>query len=100
MINFQRFLGCSGQNIDDICRHISNDDRIFMAEKTLEWRNLSPTSPDSLCNLMLDFELCSRFLDCYPFYEKDPFVLSECPHVYFIGNQPKFETKLIDSKNN
>lgn len=36
------------------------------------------------------------FLDCYPFYEKDPFVINESPHVFFIGNQPKFDTKLIE----
>lgn len=40
--------------------------------------------------------LLSIFVDCYPFYEKDPFVLNEAPHVYFIGNQPQFDTKLIE----
>lgn len=33
---------------------------------------------------------------CYPFQEDDPFVLNECPHVYFVGNQPKFETTVIE----
>ncbi|KAG4301112.1 hypothetical protein PCK1_002811 [Pneumocystis canis] len=36
---------------------------------------------------------------CYPFSEKDPFILSETPHVYFVGNQEKFDTKLIEGEN-
>ena len=33
---------------------------------------------------------------CYPFQDKDQFVIEECPHVYFVGNQPAFETAIID----
>lgn len=32
---------------------------------------------------------------CYPFYQKDPFILEESPHVYFSGNAPTFGSKLI-----
>lgn len=32
---------------------------------------------------------------CYPFYQKDPFILEECPHVYFSGNAPTCQSKLI-----
>jgi DNA polymerase delta subunit 2 len=32
---------------------------------------------------------------CYPFQEKDQFVIEECPHVYFVGNQPRFDTTTI-----
>lgn len=32
---------------------------------------------------------------CYPFYQKDPFILEECPHVYFSGNAPNFQSKVI-----
>lgn len=35
-------------------------------------------------------------IGCYPFQEKDQFVIEECPHVYFVGNQPKFETTVIE----
>ncbi|KAA6409446.1 MAG: DNA polymerase delta subunit 2 [Lasallia pustulata] len=42
----------------------------------------APTAPDTLW--------------CYPFQEKDQFVIEECPHVYFVGNQPKFETTVIE----
>lgn len=32
----------------------------------------------------------------YPFQDRDPFVIEECPHVFFVGNQPKFDTAVID----
>lgn len=32
---------------------------------------------------------------CYPFYKTDPFILLECPHVYFCGNTPRFGSKII-----
>ncbi len=32
---------------------------------------------------------------CYPFQDKDQFVVEECPHVYFVGNQLRFETTVI-----
>lgn len=31
----------------------------------------------------------------YPFQDDDPFVMNDCPHVYFVGNQPEFGTKVI-----
>jgi DNA polymerase delta subunit 2 len=33
---------------------------------------------------------------CYPFQDKDQFVIEECPHVYFVGNQPRYDTTVID----
>jgi DNA polymerase delta subunit 2 len=35
-------------------------------------------------------------LGCYPFQDKDQFVIEECPHVYFVGNQPRYDTTVID----
>ena len=32
----------------------------------------------------------------YPFQGRDPFIMDECPHVYFVGNQPGFDTSLIE----
>lgn len=32
----------------------------------------------------------------YPFQDRDPFVIEECPHVYFVGNQPRYETTVIE----
>ena len=36
------------------------------------------------------------YLGSYPFQENDPFILRDCPHVYFVGNQPDFRTKVIE----
>ncbi|EDV27358.1 DNA polymerase delta subunit 2 [Trichoplax sp. H2] len=76
-----RFLGTSGQNIDDIYRYSYFEDRLEICEQCLRWGHISPTAPDTLA--------------CYPYYEKDPFILESCPHVYFVGNQPEFSCKKI-----
>ncbi len=33
---------------------------------------------------------------CYPFQMQDPLLIKDCPHVYFVGNQPRFETRVIE----
>ena len=38
-------------------------------------------------------------LGCYPFQDRDPFVLPETPHVFFAGNQNKYETRLLTGTN-
>lgn len=76
-----RFLGTSGQNVCDIQKYSSMGSHLEILEETLRLRHLAPTAPDTL--------------GCYPFYQKDPFILEDCPHVYFSGNAPTFESKLI-----
>lgn len=39
-----------------------------------------------------------KCLGCYPFYQKDPFILEDCPHVYFSGNAPSYQCKRITGK--
>jgi hypothetical protein len=34
----------------------------------------------------------------YPFPDADPFILHHRPDVYFLGNQPEFETALVGGK--
>ncbi|BGP21411.1 DNA polymerase delta subunit 2 [Rhodotorula toruloides] len=77
------FLGSSGQTLDDISKYIDSEDRIGIAQQTLEWSHIAPTCPDTLW--------------CYPFSGKEPFVLKQTPHVYFFGNQPSFGTRLVES---
>ena len=31
----------------------------------------------------------------YPFQDDDPFVMKDAPHLYFVGNQPEFGTRMI-----
>ncbi|KFO98449.1 DNA polymerase delta subunit 2, partial [Calypte anna] len=68
-----RFLGTSGQNISDIFKYSSMDDYLEILEWTLLAGHLCPTAPDTL----------------------DPFILTECPHIYFCGSAPRFQSKLL-----
>uniref|UniRef100_A0A1B6EDL9 DNA polymerase delta subunit 2 n=1 Tax=Clastoptera arizonana TaxID=38151 RepID=A0A1B6EDL9_9HEMI len=77
--------GSSGQPIDDIYRYSNLSDPIEVLKKTLEWGHLAPTAPDTLL--------------CYPFIDKDPFIMTSCPDIYFAGNQEMFQTKLVDYDN-
>ncbi|XP_021893900.1 DNA polymerase delta small subunit isoform X2 [Carica papaya] len=76
-----RFLGTSGQNIEDLEKYSEAKDKIEFMERTLQWRHLAPTAPNTL--------------GCYPFTDRDPFLIESCPHVYFIGNQNKYDTRLL-----
>lgn len=54
-------------------------------ERTLDWRHYVPTAPDTV--------------PTYPYRSTDPFVMTECPDIYFAGNMAKYDTKLITGKN-
>ncbi|KAA8518272.1 hypothetical protein F0562_015845 [Nyssa sinensis] len=71
-----RFLGTSGQNIDDLEKYSEAKDKLEFMERTLKWRHLAPTAPNTL--------------GCYPFTDRDPFFVESCPHVYFVGNQDNY----------
>lgn len=76
-----RVLGTGGQNVDDMFRYVDSDDRLGMMEAMCRWRCSAPTAPDTLW--------------CYPFQDDDPFVMKDCPHIYFVGCQPEFGTRVI-----
>jgi DNA polymerase delta subunit 2 len=48
----------------------------------LSWRHVAPTAPDTL--------------GCYAFMEEDPFVILDCPHVFYAGNQAQFGSSLLE----
>lgn len=73
-------MGTSGQNVLDIQRYSKIADSLEALKETLIWSHMAPTSPDTL--------------PCYPYVEKDPFIIDECPHVYFAGNTNEFKTDL------
>ena len=50
-------------------------------QSTLEMRHVCPTAPDTL--------------RAFPYVDEDPFVMHECPHVFFAGNQPAFGSRLV-----
>ena len=76
-----RFLGSSGQTVKDILKYSDFNSHIDVLEKTLIWCHMAPTAPDTL--------------GCYPYSAEDPFIIEECPHVYFAGNMPSFMTKMF-----
>lgn len=86
--NGLRMLGTSGQNIDDVMKYLREDlkdEEILtkLMKATIKWQNICPTAPDTLY--------------CYPFENYDPFVLNdETPHVYFVGNQEKYASELVE----
>jgi DNA polymerase delta subunit 2 len=67
--------------MDNIDKYLVIEDKLELAERLLRWRHYAPTAPDQLSS--------------YPFYTDDPFVQERCPHVFFVGNQKEFKTKLI-----
>ncbi|KAI8325201.1 hypothetical protein GQ54DRAFT_246234, partial [Martensiomyces pterosporus] len=89
-------LGSSGQNVDDLASYLTEEmasitsggasgstgSHCHLAAKSLQWRHIAPSAPDTLW--------------CYPFTDHDPFILTETPHVYFVGNQEKFDTRLVE----
>ncbi|KAL1530659.1 hypothetical protein AB1Y20_001559 [Prymnesium parvum] len=76
------FLGSSGQPLDDMMRYLPSEDRLQALVDSLHFQHIAPTAPDTL--------------GCYPFTSSDPFIMKECPHVYFAGNQPRFESQLVN----
>jgi len=77
-------LGSAGQPLDDMQRYVPGDDRMKTLARSLEFQHLAPTAPDTL--------------GCYPFEDKpdDPFVVRTSPHIYFAGNQPRFEASFVE----
>uniref|UniRef100_A0A3N7HQ65 DNA polymerase delta small subunit n=1 Tax=Populus trichocarpa TaxID=3694 RepID=A0A3N7HQ65_POPTR len=43
-----RILGTSGQNIDDLKKYSEGKDELEFMERTLKWRHLAPTTPNTL----------------------------------------------------
>ena len=39
---------------------------------------------------------CFPSLASFPYSGEDPFIIEKYPHVYFAGNQPRFQTKTIE----
>lgn len=79
-------LATSGQNINDLRKYHPKKSSLQCMENTLLWNHITPTSPDTLW--------------CYPFTDKDTFVMEEMPDLYLCGNQPKFGCKTVVNEGN
>ena len=73
----------SGQPLDDMFKYVATPPttRLSLAESTLHWRHMAPTAPDTLW--------------CHPYFTNDPFVITNTPDIYAVGNQPRFSTKMV-----
>lgn len=77
-------LGTSGQNISNIQKFSKFDSSLDILKSIAEWSIISPTSPDTL--------------PCFPFYDKDPFIVTNCPHVLFAGNTSEYQTSIYEGE--
>lgn len=90
-MNGVHFLGTSGQNINDMSKYATTPTNMDLLEDTLRCQVICPTAPDTLA--------------CYPFqklpntFGSAPFIIKRYPHVYFAGNQPKYQSKLIEDSS-
>ncbi|PZC84273.1 hypothetical protein B5X24_HaOG205468 [Helicoverpa armigera] len=78
-------LGTSGEPIKDIMRYSKLDNALEVMKKTLQWRNIAPTCPDTI--------------PCTPCTDTDPFIIYNCPAIYFCGNSAEFATDLYEGEN-
>ena len=88
------FLGTSGENVRD-CLQITSSGiglkgktseekakaSLDVMERFLNWGHIAPSAPDTLA--------------CYPFKDRDPFVLTKIPDVFFAGCQSAFGSREI-----
>ncbi|XP_029663497.1 DNA polymerase delta small subunit-like [Formica exsecta] len=81
-------MGSSGQPIEDIVKAtgVTDISPLDWLERTLVWRHMCPTAPDTL--------------PVHPYSVKDPFIINYCPDIYFVGNTDEFETKLWTGEEN
>ncbi|KAK9813992.1 hypothetical protein WJX73_008449 [Symbiochloris irregularis] len=74
-------LGTAGQNVDDVFKYSTVEERLQILERILHWGHLIPTAPDTLA--------------AHPFPSDDPFIVDRAPHVLFAGCQPEFASRCI-----
>lgn len=78
-------IGTSGQNVDDLLRCTNLEKSIDALRSTLKWAHITPTAPDTLA--------------CYPYVDRDPFIMEECPHIYFAGNCDSYSSEMYHGTN-
>lgn len=77
-------LGTSGEPIKDILRYSKIDNSLEAMKRTLQWRHMAPTCPDTI--------------PCTPCTDTDPFIIYNCPTIYFCGNADEFATDIYEGE--
>ncbi|CAD5123822.1 DgyrCDS12130 [Dimorphilus gyrociliatus] len=75
-------LGHSGTPLHNISEYSSLKSDTSLLFKTLKWRHLAPTAPDTLA--------------CYPLFNRDPFIVETTPHIFFSGNHDRLQHKIFE----
>lgn len=57
---------------------------LIWLERTLLWCHYAPTAPNTT--------------PTYSSSKIDPFIITECPDIYFVGNMDKYDTKIYIGK--
>lgn len=85
-INSRIIAGSSGQPIMDIMKIAGLVDisPLIWLERTLHWCHYAPTAPDTT--------------PTYSSNKIDPFIITECPDIYFVGNMDKYDTKIYTAE--
>ncbi|KAJ0178358.1 hypothetical protein K1T71_006181 [Dendrolimus kikuchii] len=78
-------LGSSGEPFKDVMCYSKIDNTLDVMKKTLQWRHIAPTCPDTVPST--------------PCVDTDPFIIYNCPAVYFCGNCDEFATDLYNGKD-
>eukprot|EP01130_Rhizamoeba_saxonica_P017953 TRINITY_DN8851_c0_g1_i1.p1 TRINITY_DN8851_c0_g1~~TRINITY_DN8851_c0_g1_i1.p1 ORF type:complete len:468 (-),score=87.09 TRINITY_DN8851_c0_g1_i1:38-1417(-) len=78
------FLGQSGELLNSLLRYVDTSSKLELMENTLKWRHLAPIAPSGTSSVPSDI---------------DPFILESIPHVYFVGNQAEFDTKVFTAES-
>ena len=83
-----KILGTSGQNVDDIQKYIVPKKITNLPQLKL-WKTISSGKTLSLQHQILYIATRNE--------NYDPFIFSDdLPHVYFVGNQQQFDSKLLE----
>ncbi|RVE54187.1 hypothetical protein evm_001014 [Chilo suppressalis] len=75
-------LGTSGESVKDIKQYSKLESDIEIMKKTLQWRHIAPTCPDTI--------------PCTPCVSTDPFIMYNCPSIYFSGSCDEFSTDMFE----
>ncbi|KAJ2944299.1 hypothetical protein O0L34_g18285 [Tuta absoluta] len=78
-------LGTAGEPVKDIMRYSKLDNEIEILKRTLQWRHLAPSCPDTV--------------PCTPCVHTDPFTIYNCPAIYFSGNSDQFATEMYEGED-
>ncbi|KAI0564098.1 DNA-directed DNA polymerase [Gracilaria domingensis] len=98
-------LATSGQNVSDFSLYQAQydtekkDETFDMKEKEKDFEPSGERVTDILESMLNNRHIaptCPDTLGAYPFYEMDPFIVENTPHIFVTGNQKEFGTRTMN----